>query len=98
MRSCQNDCLHIGIAECISEAGRQGEAVLGSEAAYRFRIDADAAHETQPVALSLSGVDEIPAPPAEADDCCIDHEPAIRVGSATQHVMFGQLEYFVRTK
>jgi hypothetical protein len=66
--------------------------VLGSEGAHGLRFNADATYEAHAVAFSLNGIDDILALPAEADYCCVDHEPAGRLALMILRVMFGQLD------
>src|SRR5262249_55704702 len=74
MWCCQHDCLHAGIGDSVGKFGGEFEAVCGGKACNELGLLAHAAHEAQPLALALDGLDNRFSPSSEADNGGIEHE------------------------
>src|SRR6266567_8854642 len=73
MRRCQHDGVDRGVGQRLIEAAEDTQPMPGGKLTDPSRLAADRRGEAQPVAFVLHRRDQGLAPPAQADDCRIDH-------------------------
>ena len=69
------------------ERGADGDLMLGGEVAHGVGLERDAAHEADRRAEIARRLHQVLAPPAEADDCGVEHARSGRRRAGLLHRM-----------